>query len=771
MDQVVSFLFKYSTALLSKGQFGFTSRPSILLFAAIACALGLLAYFLYSSRAARVTAGWRIALIALRCLIVLAIMFCIMRPVVVIPSVVPQSSYVLLLVDDSKSMSLPGDAKQTRLEQEKELTNAGAPFLTALGEKFKLRTLKFSQLAERMDDPGQLSGNGETTDINSGLELAAREAAGLPTAGIILITDGADNTSQTDDQRESNEQSRLTMTLSGLRTKGLPVYSVGIGPAEIEGDVELVRASTPRRVLTGSPVTAEVLVKSGSAAKSVRVDLVEDNHLLKSQDVAVQPNSTTVARVTFTPSSPGLHRYTLTSPPSDNDPAPANNTQDLLLEVSDAKPRILYFEGEPRWEYARLRESVYEEKNFTLVSVLRSADGKYYRQGIEKPDELASGFPKSEEQLFKYDALMLGSIEATFFSFDQLKAIEQFVARRGGTLLALGGTKSFNAGGYGNTPLADLLPIYLGSGNNATGENQGFKPAVAERGRDHPASRLKDDLEENSKAWDHMPAITLPQVIGEIKPGATVILEARSIKDKSRVAPLLIEERYGRGRSMALMASDTWRWRMMLESKDQSFETFWRNLFRYCLESVRHPVEVTTERGSYGRGERVAIKTEVDDEKFMPVRDAGVTARVVGPSGAVTLLQMKHSVAGELDTYSAEYFPTEDGSYRVEVDARREGKQSVDLGSARTNFLVGDLNREYRNAGQNADLLKRIAAETGGKYYHADQTGRLLEDISHTEGPSSIRETKELWDMPINFLIIVGLAGAEWFVRKRKGLA
>ena len=96
-----------------------------------------------------------------------------------------------------------------------------------------------------------------------------------------------------------------------------------------------------------------------------------------------------------------------------------------------------------------------------LVSVLRSADGKFYRQGVENADELVNGFPKSEEDLFKYDAMIIGSIEATFFTFDQLKAVEQFVSRRGGTLLALGGSKAFNAGGYGNTPLADLLPIYL----------------------------------------------------------------------------------------------------------------------------------------------------------------------------------------------------------------------------------------------------------------------------------------------------------------------
>src|SRR5262249_33061334 len=537
-----------------------------------------------------------------------------MRPVIVIPSVVPQSTYVLLLVDDSASMTLPAGGKGTRLDTAKELLRTDGQFMSSLGEKFKLRELKFSTAAERIEGANQLSANGEGTDLNSALEQAARETAGLPTSGIIVISDGGDNKNEKSAD-EHEDSTKLAATLSSLRARGIPVYSIGVGEPYLRGDVEIVRATAPRRVLVGSPVTAEVLIRSGSDQKTVRIDLAEDNHVLRTQQVAIQPDTVTLARVMFTPSSAGLHRYTISTPAGDDDPAPANNSQELLIDVSDSKPRILYFEGEPRWEYGKLRESVAEEKNFSLVSVLRSADGKYYRQGIENADELATGFPKSEEQLFKYDAVVLGSIEATFFTFDQLKAVEQFVFRRGGTLLMLGGSKSFSAGGYANTPLADLLPVYLSSSTPGPVDSQTFKPAPAERGRDNPAARLKDEPEENLKAWDHMPAISLPEVLSEPKPGATVILEARSTKDK-RAVPLLVEERYGRGRTMALMANDTWRWRMMLEFKDQSFETFWRNLFRYSVESVRHPVECTTERGSYSRGDKVIIKAEADDEKY-----------------------------------------------------------------------------------------------------------------------------------------------------------
>src|SRR5262249_47983329 len=158
----------------------------------------------------------------------------------------------------------------------------------------------------------------------------------------------------------------------------------------------------------------------------------------------------------------------------------------------DTHPKVLYVEGEPRWEYGKVRAAMAEEKSVVLVSLLRSAEGKFYRQGIEAPEELVTGFPKTEEELFKYDAVMIGSVEATFFAFERLRNLEQFVSRRGGTLLCLGGSKAFDAGGYANTPMADLLPLYLGGQLKAEGESQTFKARPSDRQQDHPAVRLQN---------------------------------------------------------------------------------------------------------------------------------------------------------------------------------------------------------------------------------------------------------------------------------------
>ncbi|HEX5735958.1 MAG TPA: hypothetical protein VF131_24235 [Blastocatellia bacterium] len=763
MEQVVSFLFKYKAALFSKSQFGFGARPSVLVLLVIAVGLALLVYFLYVRHPVRLTLGWRVLLIGLRLALVALILFCLMRPVIVVPTVVAQSSYVAVLMDDSKSMQLADEGDQSRLETVKRLMAAESGFHTALADKFKVRAFKFSEIAERVESAAELAGEGEQTDIVGALERAVRDSSGLPLSGLIVMSDGATN-------GEADLTNSMATALGNLRARGLPVFTVGVGQTRLEGDVEVIRATAPRRVLRGSPVTAEVLLRAdASQQRSVRVELSEDSHALRTQDVPIQTEATTVARITFTPSSPGLHRYTFTVPPTESEVVAENNSQELLIEVVDARPKILYIEGEPRWEYGKIRAALADEKNVALVSVLRSADGKYYRQGVESGDELAAGFPKSEEELFRYDALVLGSAEATFFTFDQLRAIEQFVSRRGGTLLALAGPKAFGAGGYSNTPIADLLPVYIESENALAGESQNFKAEPSSRGRDNPAARLAEQPEQNQKAWADMPAITLPEVITNTKPGASVILDARSVKDKNRVVPLLVEERYGRGRTLALLASDTWRWRMMLESKNRSFETFWTNLLRYTVDSVRHKVEAATDRSFYGRGEQVRVRVEVADEKYNNIADARVGARVTTPTGRTIDIVLKPAIEGGFEGYIGTLAAEEDGLHKVEVTTRSDASGAS--GFAEASFLVGPLNREARDAAQNRELLKRIAAETGGQYYSPANAVDLVEDLTHTEGPNSMRETRDLWDMPINFLLLVALAAAEWFVRKRKGLA
>lgn len=759
LEQIISFLFKYRASDFANGQFGFSARPSIPVILLIGVVVLVLAYLLYPGKTSRLQPAMRALLITLRAMLIVVVLFCLIRPVIIVASVTPQSTFAAVLMDDSASMLIADEGGDARLQAAKRLMSADSPFLRQLAEKFKVRSFKFSAAVEPARDASELGGSGQQTDLTASIEQALRELAGLPVSGITLITDGA-----------QTAESDVAETISDLRARGIPVFVIGVGDSKMNGDVELVRATAPRRVLSGSNVTAELLIRAtGIPDKSIKIDLAEDNHTLRSQVVPLQGSAATeVVRVAFTPSSPGLHRYTITAGPLDSEPVKENNSQQVLVEVESSHPRILYVEGEPRWEFGKLRGALSDEKNVILVSLLRTAEGKFYRQGIDNPEELNAGFPKSEEDLFKFDSLIIGSVEASFFTFDQLRTIEQFVSRRGAALLALAGPKSFVEGGYGNTPIADLLPVFLPGSNPGGSELQSFKPIPSARGRDHPILRLNDNAEANAKTWQQMPALTIPQVLTDPKPGATILLEAQSTTSAGMTAPMLVEQRYGRGRTLALLASDTWRWRMLLESNNKSYETFWRNTLRYLVESIRRRVEVQPDRGVYAKGEVVRFRAEISDKSFMHVPDAQVTARISTPLGETLNLRLNPAIDGEFEGYVGTVAAEHEGTYKIEINAMR-GNEA--LGFAQANFIAGQLNREAFGAAQNRELLQRIASETGGRYYTVDEAGNLVEDMARTETSYSVRSTLELWDMPFNFALIVGIAAAEWFIRKRKGLA
>src|ERR1700682_5641370 len=139
----------------------------------------------------------------------------------------------------------------------------------------------------------------------------------------------------------------------------------------------------------------------------------------------------------------------------------SNNTVTRLVNVESDKRRILYVEGEPRWEYKFIRRAQQDDRIVHLVSMLRTTENKIYRQGISDPKELADGFPTRAEDLFSYQALVIGSVEASYFTSAQQELIKEFVDRRGGGLLLLAGRFALADGGWGASGLADLLPVVL----------------------------------------------------------------------------------------------------------------------------------------------------------------------------------------------------------------------------------------------------------------------------------------------------------------------
>ena len=167
------------------------------------------------------------------------LLFALLRPTLVNTSTVPQRTFVGVLLDDSRSMTLPGEGGLPRSAFIEEAFHPEAgPLLRALEEKFAVRFFRYSSSADRVDGVSGLSFDGSRTDLVGALDRAREELSSVPLSGLVVVTDGADNSGRS-----------LAEAVVPLQAGSVPVYSVGLGEEALTPDIQVGRLSAPRSVL------------------------------------------------------------------------------------------------------------------------------------------------------------------------------------------------------------------------------------------------------------------------------------------------------------------------------------------------------------------------------------------------------------------------------------------------------------------------------------------------------------------------------------------
>ena len=83
------------------------------------------------------------------------------------------------------------------------------------------------------------------------------------------------------------------------------------------------------------------------------------------------------------------------------------------------------------------------------------------------------GFRSKAEDLFEYQGIIIGSVEAGYFTPTQQELLREFVDRRGGGVLFLGGRFSLTDGGWAGSSVTDLLPTFLPTGTEDVSSRSG----------------------------------------------------------------------------------------------------------------------------------------------------------------------------------------------------------------------------------------------------------------------------------------------------------
>ncbi len=750
LESIVTFLFKYPPEVFDKGRLVLTGAGTATVVTGVLVLAAIPVVASYRRVEGTSAPRHRRALAAIRVAILALLLLCFARPAVELSSAVPQRNFVGVLVDDSRSMGIADVGGRPRAETVRRLFGRDSALVRALGEKFQLRFFRFSSGTERTEDAAALGFAGARTRLGPALQRVREELAQVPLSGIVVVTDGADNAA------DSLDASAATV----------PVYTVGVGAERYERDIEIAEVHVPAATLQGSTVAVDLTVtQTGFAGRSVEVRAEEGGRILGTRKVRLGGDGTALpVRLLVPAPEPGTRTLRLSIVPQEGEAVADNNRRDADMVVRRGPEKILYYEGEPRFELKFLRRAVADDANLQVVTLQRTAEQKYLRLGIDDSLELVGGFPRTREELFAYRGVVLGSIEASALSAEQLRMLADFVSVRGGGLLVLGGRRALGEGGYGGTPLAEALPVTFGRADTSFFSEISVRPTAA--GAAHPAIQLGGDEAASAARWRTLPPLSTVNRIASTRPGATVLLTG-SGEDLSQ--PVLAFQRYGRGKALAFAVQDAWLWQMHADMalEDRTHETLWRQLLRWLVSDVPAAVAFTAGDERVMPEEPVTLRADVHDERFDAVNDAAVVARVTAPSGAVTDVPL-HWGAGRDGEYRAPFVPAEAGRHEVAIAVSGGAQRS---GSATGSFDVGASNEEMVGATMRAPLLRRIAEESGGRFYTPETVGSLPADIAISGSGVTVREYRELWDMPVIFLGLLTLLGAEWSFRRRRGLA
>ena len=375
----------------------------------------------------------------------------------------------------------------------------------------------------------------------------------------------------------------------------------------------------------------------------------------------------------------------------------ANNSRLVVVDQGAGPYRVLYVSGRPNWEFKFLRRAIEEDKEVELIGLVRIArrqpkfdfrsarsqstsplfDGFDHSdpETAERQDqpvlirlgtdavELRDGFPKAADELYKYHAVIIDDLEASFFNPDQQALLRNFVSQRGGGLLMLGGPDSFAEGKYDKTPIGELLPVYLNRPSVPQDDGE-YRLVLTREGWLQPWVRVRKTEDEENKRLAGMSTFQTLSRSGEIKPGAVVLSEVQDSKGAS--APALVAQSFGKGHVAALLIGDLWRWGMRRENQaEDDFDRSWRQTVRWLVGDVPSRVEVT-----------VRPKTDSADSGALP-RGSSARCRISSARQCQGHLSRRSTRGRDSSTLDAEPDPREAGAYATTYVPREPGAYSI----------------------------------------------------------------------------------------------
>ncbi|MEE8408176.1 MAG: glutamine amidotransferase [Myxococcota bacterium] len=670
-----------------------------------------------------------------------------------------------IVVDRSRSMTLGTEDGRSRYDHVLAQLEQDRARLTELGE---------SHLVEIFDLSGPIASaalnalpDGERTDLLGALERARDGGAGRPLAGLVLLSDGADNV----DLEGPEPGSLSSQALERLKRIGVPINAVNVADADAFKDIAIVDVISDEFAFVHNSFEVDVRIEStGMGSPTVPVTLRREGDVLATQEVALKSGHPTLVKFRIKPDKIGSFVYSVSIPVFAGEAITSNNQRSFVVQVIRDKIRVLQVSGRPSWDERFLRQHLKENPNVDLISffILRTQT-----DAPGAPESELSLIPFPTKKLFttelrSFDVVVFQNFDYRPYSMAQFLPNIRDAVTEGMGFVMIGGEQSFGGGGYVGTALDEIIPLRMDTGLVVEAR---VSPKLTDAGRRHPVTDMTRGTGNNERAWRDLPGWTSINATAGLRQGATALVRDERVRaaDGSQ-APLVAVMDVGRGRALAIATDSMWRWRFALHrdggASERAYHRFWSNALHWLVRDPEHSrIRVLPEKRRFETGHAVGVTFVVRGSDYQPVPFASL--RVSLEQGGIGGVRVDDLSTGEAGVARHRYEGLPTGAYRMLVEARAGGR---DLGSGSGVFVVEARSLELSRGAPRPDLMQAIAQQTGGAYLELGSgMWKDLEVVDPDIVEVDRRRNIELWDNAWALAAGVLILGLEWALRRRSG--
>lgn len=538
----------------------------------------------------------------------------------------------------------------------------------------------------------------------------------------------------------------------GIRTEGpypqnntdVVVFTLGVGKKNPEPDFFIQDVDFKPVVYQGQEQQATVkLSNTNTLPGDATLILYYGQKVLASKTLRFeQKNSEQEISFSYKLDNVGINRLVLRLNPGPNDNNSKNNSYIFTQEVVKNKLRVGLFSAFPDYEHKFL--------NF----VLRQSDNVEVHSYLSIKNKLTDSFDIDSLDLFVFNGFPGKFTDQTF-----LNRILSSIKPNGQSIIVL-------LNEYSSKEKLMLFKDYLPVENfSEMGLKGNGQPVFSHSQNLNPLLRLFEQAKNNQTFWEAIPPVSTHFSLDRLKKTALTLLHIPSPAGSQPV--LIVSSENSESKSILLNGSGFWRWHFLLSDQPdikEGYKKLIQNMIRWAAGKRKYkPVILEVAQHTVNPGHEVAIEGMLYDAQNAIIKNGQMLLNAASDNQQFTI-DMSRDSSG---VFHGSYRPSTEGTIVFNTIGLLDNKE---IGNDKKTVEVIPYDREFIRTLQDTVFLKKIATQTGGKYYTLETIERITDELEAQPRINTVSGELDLrYKSWLLFLIIAVIAG-EWILRKKNNL-